>query len=90
MDARNKIQTVLDTLELKFPDSVIRVNGKEEIDAHYRPTERQGSHLKVEVVTDIFRDLPLLEQHKMVHSTLEKLMQINGGFIHSLTIKTSS
>ncbi|MBC8403340.1 MAG: BolA/IbaG family iron-sulfur metabolism protein [Candidatus Marinimicrobia bacterium] len=90
MNAKINIQTVSDILKREFPGSVVRVNGKEELDEHYSPGERSGSHIKVEIVTELFRDLPLLEQHKMVHTALENSMQINGGFIHALTIKTRS
>ena len=90
MNAKSNIQTVLDILKRKFPGSVVRVNGKEELDEHYSPDERSGSRIKVEIITEYFRDLPLLEQHKMVHTALENSMQINGGFIHALTIKTRS
>ena len=90
MNTKNNIQAVLDILKREFTGSVVRVNGKEELDEHYSPAERSGSHIKVEIVTELFRDLPLLEQHKMVHTALENSMQINGGFIHALTIKTRS
>ena len=82
------IQYVFKELNKDFPNSIIKVNGYSELEEHYRPTGRSGNHLKIDITSDLFKIKSLLEQHKMVHKSLEKLMQINGGFIHALTIKT--
>ena len=82
------IQHVFKVLNDDFPNSVIKVNGIREIEEHYRPKGREGNHLKINSASNIFDGKTLLEQHKMVHNSLEELMQMNGGFIHAVTIKT--
>jgi len=90
MNAKHNIQTALDRLKRDFPNSIVRVNGKQELPEHYSPNERTGTHLKIEIRSDIFEGIVLIDQHRMVHNSLADLMQINGGFIHALTIKTGS
>jgi stress-induced morphogen len=82
------LQHVFKVLTNSFPDSEIKVNGFSELQEHYRPTGRTGNHLKIDVTSNLFEGRTLLEQHKMVHNSLEKLMQMNGGFIHAVIIKT--
>ena len=84
------IQNVFKVLNRTFPKSEIEVNGFTELQEHFRPTGRSGNHLKIVISSNIFNSKTLLEQHKMVHDSLDKLMQINGGFIHALTIKTGT
>ena len=76
-------------LEKCFPESLIEINGLSNLPEHYAPTGRNGTHLDIRVVSGLFKDKPLLEQHKMIHSAIENFMQMNGGFIHAVTIKTS-
>ncbi len=82
------LQHVLKVLNDDFPNSVIEVNGFREVEEHYHPKGRTGNHLKINVISHLFEEKTLLEQHKMVHNSLEDLMQMNGGFIHAVTIKT--
>ena len=82
------IQHVFRVLNDDFPNSFIKVNGIEEVEEHYRPKGREGNHLKIDITSHIFDGKTLLEQHKMVHNSLEGLIQMNGGFIHAVTIKT--
>jgi stress-induced morphogen len=82
------IQQVLKVLNSEFPNSIIKVNGLKKVEEHYRPKGREGNHLKIDITSHILDGKTLLEQHKMVHNCLEDLMQMNGGFIHAVTIKT--
>ena len=82
------IQHVFKVLNDDFPNSVIKVNGLKEVEEHYRPKGREGNHIKIDITSQIFEGKALLEQHKMVHNSLEDLMEMNGGFIHAVTIKT--
>ncbi len=82
------IQHVFKVLNDDFPKSVIKINGIQEIEEHYRPKGREGNHIKIDITSHIFEGKTLLEQHKMVHNSLDDLMQMNGGFIHAVTIKT--
>ena len=82
------IQYVFKVLNTAFPNSEVKVNGFTELQEHYSQTGRSGNHLKIDITSNLFKNRTLLEQHKMVHKSLEKLMQINDGFIHALTIKT--
>ncbi|MEE8341592.1 MAG: BolA family protein [Candidatus Neomarinimicrobiota bacterium] len=82
------IQHVFKALSAKFPDSEIKINGYTDLPEHYSPSGRSGNHLKLDITSELFENKTLLEQHKMVHNTLEKFMQVNDGFIHALTIKT--
>jgi stress-induced morphogen len=84
----NSINHVFKVLENDFPKSIIKVNGLTELEEHYRPKGREGNHLKIDITSKLFEGRSLLEQHKMVHDSLENLMQMNGGFIHAVTIKT--
>lgn len=88
MEAKQNIQFVLDLLNQAFPGSLVKVNGKKQLDEHYQPDGHSGTHLKVEIHSGQFKDQPLIDQHKSIHTILEKHMQMNGGFIHALTIKT--
>ena len=84
------IQNVFKALNEEFPHSKIKINGFSELDEHYRTEGRRGNHLKLDVTSEMFIGKPLLEQHRLVHMSIEHLMQINGGFIHAVTIKTRS
>lgn len=83
----NNFKTVFNCLQTAFPGGVVKVNGRSGSE-HYAPQGKAGNHLKIEVVWPGFQNLPLLEQHRQIHDALADLMQINGGFIHALTIKT--
>ncbi len=86
----NDIKQVFTVLNTDFPNSEIKVNGLSELNEHYRPTGKSGNHLKIDITSKLFEGKPLLEQHQMVHFSLASLMQMNGGFIHAITIKTRS
>jgi stress-induced morphogen len=45
-----------------------------------------GDHFQVTVVTPRFKELPLLEQHRLVNAALAEPLQ--DGTIHELRIKT--
>lgn len=49
-----------------------------------------GNHLRVDVVSKEFQGKSLINQHKMIHEILDHLMENRGGFIHALSIKTST
>jgi stress-induced morphogen len=82
----NNLKTKLDD---RFPESQIMINGLSDLPEHYAPTGRSGSHIEINVKSRLFKDKSLLDQHKMIHEAIEELMQMNGGFIHAVTIKTS-
>ena len=84
----NNIQHALKVLNSEFSNSIIKVNGLKEVEEHSRPRGREGNHLKIDITSHVFDGKTLLEQHKMVHNCFEELMQMNGGFIHAVTIKT--
>lgn len=84
----NELQQVFKVLNSAFPKAIIKINGFTELEDHYRPKGKTGNYLKIDVTSDVFEGKTLLEQHKMVHDPLQDLMQINGGFIHAVTIKT--
>ena len=84
----NELQHVFKALNSAIPDSIVKVNGFTELEEHYRPKGNTGNHLKIDITSNLFENKTLLEQHKMVHDALTDLMQINGGFIHAVTIKT--
>lgn len=84
----NRIQKVFSAIRDVIPDADIRINGYSADEHHYDPKGREGNHLNVEVKSPAFKGLPLLEQHRMVHESVRDLMQMNGGFIHALVIKT--
>ena len=82
------LQNVFYVLNNAFPESEIKVNGLTELTEHFRPKGRSGNHLKIHITSQLFAGNALLEQHIMVHNALSGLMQMNGGFIHAVTIKT--
>ena len=82
------LQHIFKVLTNSFTETEIKVNGFSELEEHYRPTGRSGNHLKIDITSHLFEGNTPLEQHKMVHNSLEKLMQMNGGFMHAVTIKT--
>lgn len=86
----NQLQNVFNVLNSAFPKAVVKINGFTKLEEHYRPKGKSGSHLKIDITSKSFAGKTLLEQHKMVHDSLESLMQFNGGFIHAVTIKTRS
>ena len=84
----NDLQHVFKALNTAFPAGFIKINGFSELEEHYRPKGHTGNYLKIDITSNLFEGKSLLEQHKMVHDSLTDLMQINGGFIHAVTIKT--
>lgn len=63
------IQTMI---ERGLPDAEVQVTG-------------DGRHFDAVIVSEAFAGKSLLEQHRMVYSTLEGKM---GGDIHALTMRT--
>jgi stress-induced morphogen len=55
-------------------------------DAEVKMTDRTGTmdHLKVIVVSDIFRDKNLLDRHRMIYQALDEPMK--DGRIHALEL----
>lgn len=84
----NDLKHVFKALNTAFPDGTIKINGFSEVEEHYRTKGRTGNYLKLDITSILFDGKTLLEQHKMVHDSLTEFMQINGGFIHAVTIKT--
>lgn len=82
------IQKVFDAVTSGIPGARVEINGYSSDEHHYDPKGREGNHLTVEVWSSDFGGLSLLEQHRMVHDAVSELMQMNGGFIHALVIKT--
>ena len=65
-------EEILTMIQQGFPDAEVRVSG-------------DGRHFDAVVVSGAFAGKTLLEQHRLVYSTLGDKM---GGDIHALTIKT--
>lgn len=84
----NELKRVFNALNSTFPKGTVKINGFSELEDHYRPKGRTGNYLKLDITSKLFKGKTLLEQHKMVHDSIQELMQINGGFIHAVTIKT--
>lgn len=59
-------------LELAFPDSTILVED----------LAGDGEHYGVEITSKVFKDLSILEQHRLVYSAL------SGYDLHAIRIKT--
>ncbi len=53
-----------------------------------KDTTGTSDHFEVEVVSDVFEGLSLLEQHTLVQTPLREHMEPAGGPIHALTIRT--
>jgi len=47
-----------------------------------------GMHLQIKISSSIFKNKPLIQQHKMVYAALDDL--IKSGELHSINIKTSA
>ncbi len=82
------LQHVFNVLTEAFPKSIIKVNGFTELKGHYRPKGKTGNHFKIDITSNLFKGKSLLKQHMIVHNSLDDLKQMNGGFIHAVTIKT--
>jgi len=82
------IKTVFKAIADAIPDSTVTINGYNNDVNHYNPKGREGNHLNVEVWSPAFSGKSLLDQHRMIHESVKNLMQMNGGFIHALIIKT--
>lgn len=44
-----------------------------------------GTHLQITIESEIFRNLPLMEQHRLIHQILKEEMATR---IHALSLKT--
>jgi len=53
-----------------------------------RDTTGTGDHFALEITSKLFTGKTLIEQHRMVLSTLNPFMEKNGGPIHAVEIKT--
>lgn len=65
-------ETIKALIEAGIPGAQVQVDG-------------DGAHFQAVVVSEVFRDLPLLKKHQLVYGTLGNRMQ---GEIHALSIKT--
>lgn len=82
------IQQVFKAIKDYIPDAEITINGYSSDQHHYDPKGREGNHLNVDVTSSVFTGKSLLDQHRLIHESVKELMQMNGGFIHALVIKT--
>ncbi|MEB3287689.1 MAG: BolA family protein [Vampirovibrionales bacterium] len=44
-----------------------------------------GTHLQIKVTSELFRNMPLMEQHRLIHGLLKEEMATR---IHALSLKT--
>lgn len=72
------VEQVEDLLEEHFPGGEILVDDM----------TGTSDHFAVDITSDRFAGLALLEQHRLVHDACGPHMQGSGGDIHALKIKT--
>jgi stress-induced morphogen len=70
------IQTVTERLQKAFPDSEIKLNDY----------KHDGMHVVLEITSDRFNGLSLIQQHKLVYTELNDLIESNA--VHALKLKT--
>jgi BolA protein len=75
------IENIKNKLKEEFPDSIIELTNK--TSQHYGH-DNSGLHLKLKIVNPTFKDLSLVERHKLVYKALKQEM---GNEIHALSIE---
>ena len=66
------IEKIKELIEAALPDATVIVNG-------------DGRHFQACVISDVFKDKRLIEQHQIVYKAIGDKM---GAEIHALSIKT--
>jgi len=82
MNTKDKIQSILSK---QF--NIHSLNITDDSDLHKGHSEAQksgGGHFSVTLVSDDFKDIPLIKRHRMVHDALKEIR----SEIHALSIKT--
>ena len=75
------VEDIRNKLKQKFPNSVIElINTSSQHYGH----DHGGLHLKLRIIDSNFKDLSLVERHKLVYKTLKQEM---GAEIHALSIE---
>jgi stress-induced morphogen len=70
------IQLVTERLKKAFPDSEININDY----------KHDGMHVILQITSEKFNGLTLIQQHKLVYAELNDLIQSNQ--VHALKLKT--
>lgn len=70
------IQLITERLKSAFPDSQININDY----------KHDGMHVVLEITSQKFNGLTLIQQHKLVYAELNDLIQSNQ--VHALKLKT--
>ena len=76
------LELIKQKLSQSFPNAIIEIfdNSK-----HHEEHRGHGAHIVVRIAWEGFKNVSLVEQHKLVYKTLEKEFKEK---IHSLQIKT--
>lgn len=56
--------------------------------AEFEVSDGDGMHLQVKITASVFKNKPVIDQHKMVYSAFKDL--IDSGELHSINIKTAA
>lgn len=70
------LQLITERLKNAFPDSQININDY----------KHDGMHVVLEITSQKFNGLTLIQQHKLVYAELNDLIQSNQ--VHALKLKT--
>jgi BolA family transcriptional regulator, general stress-responsive regulator len=76
-----KLTNELNALKVEIVDESWKHAGH----AQNRSEFTTGTHLQITIESEIFRNLPLMDQHRLIHRILREEMKTR---IHALTIKT--
>ncbi len=63
----------------------LEVEDQSALHAGHEGARDGGGHFKVKIVAEAFRELPLLERHRLVYGLLEGSL---GSSIHALALET--
>jgi stress-induced morphogen len=76
------IQEIEEKLKISLVNSDVTVSSTRSM---HRGHDHGGFHLKTIIKYDGFKNIPLLDQHRMIYNILEE--EMNNGIIHALSIE---
>lgn len=78
-------------LQQSFGPSVLEIEDESHKHAHHaamKDKEAVESHFKVVVVSDVFKEIALIERHRAVNECLE--WELREGGVHALSIQAKT
>ncbi len=85
MSDSNQIFKIQATLNLKLQADLVQITDQSDRHKHHKHSPQGSGHYDAVIVSNLFANKTLMQQHRLVYAALESEMQTN---IHALSLST--